>query len=317
MDVSGTPSFSGPKPPPFTGAIAPPELGLVDGVVFGRQVNGMHPELLRRLVQAEQLAQQDPSSQEDAGIDTIIAYRAGSRSHSRGLAVDINYYANPYVMHESGEGELDRELTQVYHRIALLMLGRESVLPEEITRGAIGTDRTLRLLRELREESRAMIAYFRLMPDAQALERHLRTHPAGRDHAANGRLLPIGEPVAPLRLQQQMMRDYVVLAGRRGPSVPGLTYPTAPVVVKGDAPFAGDPTYRGPEMGFLSLSEPLVKALTQVGLRWGGTDMERTSGDLMHFYLPASEVAISGATAGRVTASERGRSRNNRPGDMR
>jgi hypothetical protein len=91
-----------------------------------------------------------------------------------------------------------------------------------------------------------------------------------------------------------MVRDYVTLAGRAGPAVAGLAYPT-PDAEAGDPPFAGDPTYRGPELGFMNLREELVQALTDAGLRWGGTDMGSSSGDLMHFYLPASE---SGMTRG-------------------
>jgi hypothetical protein len=61
--------------------------------------------------------------------------------------------------------------------------------------------------------------------------------------------------------------------------------------VPGDPPFSGDPVYRGPELGFLNLREDLVGALTDAGLRWGGTDMSGNSGDLMHFYLPSASVS--------------------------
>lgn len=292
------PSFSGPKPPPFVGKQPPVELGLVDGTVFGRQVNGMHPVFLQRLREAENLARQELGPASDYGVDTIVAYRTGSRAHSTGRAVDINYYANPYIMHERGEPALNRRLADVYHRIARLMLGRDSVIPEQITLGTPAPDRTMRLFGELREESRAMISYFRLMQDREALQTHLAAVRAPTEPPYWSSLLPGGAPVTAAALQRQMMRDYVTLAGRPGPPVAGMEYQSGESAADSsgsDPPFAGDATYRGPEMGFLNLSEELVRALTKAGLHWGGTDMGRGSGDLMHFYLTASEVDATSA----------------------
>jgi hypothetical protein len=261
--------YVGPPAPEFTGSPAPANLGLVDGVVFGKQVLGLRPELLERLQRVERSL---PASM--SGVEMMVGYRKGSRSHSQGLAVDLNYFANPYLMHESGESARDAQLGPIYHRIADLMLGRPSVIPEGIIQRPSSPARTLQLYRSLREESRAMIAYFRLMQDRGALERFLLTGNA----AAGG--------VGSASLQRQMMRDYVTLSGRPGPPIPGMEYP-APEAAPGDPPFAGDPTYRGPELGFLNLREDLVSALTDAGLRWGGMDMDANSGDLMHFYLPS------------------------------
>lgn len=264
--------YIGPAAPEFTGAPPPPGLGLAEGTLFGRKVLGLRPELLARLRQVER---DNPGLAE--AVEMIVAYRRGGGSHGQGLAVDINYFANPYLMHETGEAERDAQLGPVYHGIAELMLGRPSVIPEAITLGAVGPDRTLRLYRALRDESRAMVGYFRLMQDRRALERFLAMRGAGS-----------GEVDAEL-LQRRMLREYVALSGRPGPPVPGLGYP-APEVLPGDPPFAGDPAYRGPELGFMNLREELVRALTDSGLRWGGTDMAANSGDLMHFHLPASAL---------------------------
>ena len=67
----------------------------------------------------------------------------------------------------------------------------------------------------------------------------------------------------------------------------GFTVLTPPNLLHG---VAGDAAYRGPESGFLNLREGLVRALTEAGLRWGGTDFGNQSGDIMHFHLPESEV---------------------------
>jgi len=267
--------YVGPRAPEYTGSPAPTGLGLLDGRVFGHQVLGMHPELLTRLQRVE-----GDNPRLGVVVDTIVAYRRGNGSHGQGLAVDINYFANPYLMHESGEAQRDSQLGPVYHRIATVMLGRPSVIPEAITQGTVSPNRTQQLFRLLRDESRAMVGYFRLMQDREALERHLATR-----GAASG-------PLTAAALQQQMVRDYVTLSGRSGPPVSGLEYPM-PEVTAGEPPFAGDPTYRGPELGFLNLTEELVQALTDSGLRWGGTDMGANSGDLMHFYLPSSAVTKS------------------------
>ena len=281
------PPYVGPHAPEFTGSPAPPMLGLADGVLFGHPVLGLQPEALRRLREAEDSG--TVLAGEALGVEAVVGYRAGSRAHSQGLAVDLNYFANPYLMHESGEAGRDALLAPVYHRIARTMLGRDSVIPQEITEGAPDSTRTLRLFRALRDESRAMVAYFRLMRDRDALTRFLESREPKPGESATA---PPPTPSAADELQRQMAQDYVTLAGRPGPMVAGLEYPT-PDAQPGDPPFAGDPTYRGPELGFLNLREELVQALTDTGLRWGGTDMGSNSGDLMHFYLSTSELGAS------------------------
>lgn len=281
--------------------------GLVNGVVFGLPVYGVHPETLDRLEQAQQFLGARRSAGTGArgwGVQSIGGYRANSRGHSRGLAVDINYYANPYVMHESGEAEQDARLAPVYHRIARLMLKRDSVIPARITQGAISERRTLQLFRALRNESRAMTGYFRLMRNRAQLERHLPSAPK----PAKGLSARFGVPNRALvaaALQRRMLADYVLLAGRPGPAVPGLQYPAPDPALAGDAPFTGDPKLRAPELGFLNLPEELVRTLTAVGFRWGGTDMGRQSGDLMHFYLPEQAVNLRPSTPSKPAAKKK------------
>jgi len=272
------PSYVGPRAPAFTGSPAPTDSGLENSELFGHPILGLHPELLRRLRQVELTAPAGAAAgaAPTLGVEMIVAFRKGSQAHSQGRAVDINYYANPYIMHEQGEAAQDERLAVVYHRIARMLLGRDSVIPTGITEGAPEPSRTLRLYHALRDESRAMIAYFRLMQDREALARFLAAHNPPQTSSVEA-------------VQRQMAQDYVTLSGRSGPAVPGLDYPS-PEPAAGDPPFAGDPVYRGPEMGFLNLSEELVRALTDAGLRWGGTDMGANSGDLMHFYLPVSET---------------------------
>ncbi|MFN3651009.1 MAG: hypothetical protein ACK47B_15650 [Armatimonadota bacterium] len=273
------------------GARAPRPPLLIDAEFFGQPVSGLDPELVRRLQRAEtRLAAQTDRADADrhsAWVKTIAGYREGSRAHSEGRAVDINSSSNPYVMHEYGEEELDQVLGPIYHRIARLMLGRDSVIPEEITQGTPSPDRTMRLYEKLREESGAMAAYFRLMPDRTRLSEQLaKVNSRGRSDTLDDLA-----GVTPEALQAQMMTDYVTLAGRPGPPVEGLTYPE-PAPVPGDRPLEGAAEHRAPEQGFLDLDRDLVRALTEAGIRWGGTDMANASGDLMHFFLPGEESSI-------------------------
>jgi hypothetical protein len=295
-------------PPPFSIAKPAPEgLGLLNGEVFGQTVLGVTPDLLERLKDAERLAGLEirsdggTVSREQWGIFTLVGYRSGSRAHSTGRAVDLNYYSNPYIMHEAGETALDAELGPVYHRIARLMLGRESVIPEEITHGAPGLERTMKLYGQLREESQAMADYFRLMPDRTRVSRRLAALRQPKPPSFWRELLPGGAEPAADALQRQMMADYVVLSGRPGPAVQGLEYPPAATTARdsgptADRPFEGEPRYRAPEFGFLDLREEVVRGLTQAGIRWGGTDMGRQSGDLMHFYLPRSSSTVASSS---------------------
>lgn len=280
-----------PLPQPSVPAAIPD--GLVNGHVFGRDLYGVDPQMLDRLQAAERLMTESGEAsgftpEERFGVASISGYRTGSRGHSRGIAVDINYYANPYIMHEKGESELDAQLTPVYHRIARLMLGRDSVIPEQITMGSPAPERTLRLYQQLLEESRAMAGYFNLMQDRAALQRQL--------HALKSPIPQELAPGSPEAVQRQMAADYVALSGRAGPLVDGLTYPEPTPALRSDGrpcdrPFEGDPRYRAPEMGFLNLRPDLVRALTVSGLRWGATDFGGQSGDVMHFYLPESRVS--------------------------
>ncbi len=289
-----------PTPPPPGELPAAPRRtdipeALVDVEVFGTTVYGLHPEMRDRLLEAERLlAQVESSGASDQGrwgVRTISGYRPGSRAHSRGLAIDINYFRNPYIMHEQGEDELNRQLGEVYHRIARLMLGRDSVIPEEITTWPPSQERRMRLFQQLEEESRAMIAYFRLMQDRPEIDRHLQAITDPAPPAFWNEILPGGEEITADALQRQMLQDYVTLAGRAGPPVAGFTYPDPQPLGEAERPFVGDAQYRAPEFGFMNLSQELVRALGEVGIMWGGTDMANGSGDIMHFYLPAAEVS--------------------------
>jgi N-acetylmuramoyl-L-alanine amidase len=278
------------------------------GSVFGKGIgNGVHADFLKKLQQGEKDAAAliHPNgaavTAQEWGVKSIggLQSRKGQTGwHPWGLAVDIDYYENPYIMHTAGESSLDKLLGPVYHRIARLMLQRDSVIPEEIIKprkkGETAAQRTSRLYDALSEESVAMKGYFALMLDAQKLEQRLQS--IGSDWRT--RVLADATSQDASGLQKLMMRDYVVLSGREGPAVGGLTYPD-PVMVHGkgkagEAPFfvgkgKDQKLYqsliarRAPENGFLTIRKEIVTALSAAGLRWGAIDFGGASGDVMHF----------------------------------
>jgi N-acetylmuramoyl-L-alanine amidase len=262
--------------------------GLVQGSVFGVSIRGgVRPELLAKLQAAEADAERRLRAGGQTGpirwgVHGIGGYQNRKGYHGWGLAVDINADTCPYIMHEAGEAELDREVAPVYERIARMMLSRsESLVPRAITQGGRGVARTEHLLVGLGHESQAMVDYFALMQDVRRLEAFIQAHP---DVSFWAHVL--GSPRVPTAawLQARMAEDYVALAGRDGPSVPGLTYPSARRVLRSngtvaDRPFVG----RRPERGFLDLDFEVVMALARQGLRWGATDFGGASGDVMHF----------------------------------
>lgn len=257
---------------------------LVDGTVFGRAVQGVHPDFLRKLQAAETAAAAaiGGSGTPSWGIASVGGFRRGSGRHNWGLAVDLNYASSPFIMHEHGEAALDAQLAPVYHRIARFVLGRtQSVIPRDITQGARGAARTARLLQALSEESAAMVTYFAFLRAPDTLDGRLASQPLDADAAR----AYFGDDTAPTAASvlRRIMTDYVILTGRAGPAISGQTYPTFAAIPHADRPFAGDPAARDPQRGFLSIRREVVLALSAQGLRWGAIDFGGESGDVMHF----------------------------------
>lgn len=260
---------------------------LVNGTVFGGSVSQVRPAFLRKLQQAETTAATAiGGASPNFGVVSIGGYRAGEGMHNWGLAVDLNYDGLPYIMHESGEAALDRELSPVYERIARFLLNRASCIPVEITQGNRSANRTSRLYDALLQESDAMIRYFQMMTDTTRIGAAIGAVPSGFDWP------PVsGSARAPTAsaLQDRMMQDYVTLAGRGGSAITGKTYPAARNINRStrgraDRPFAtSNPSLRAPELGFLSIRKEVMMALSGAGLRWGAIDFGGESGDVMHF----------------------------------
>ncbi len=258
---------------------------LVDATVFGRPVSGVRPEFLRKLQQGEQEARRRMEAGAAWGIQTVGGHRrnpSGRSWHTWGLAVDLNYASCPYVMHEAGEANLDRELGPVYHRIARFIMRRDSAIPSEITQGRRSRERTSRLYTRLEEESEAMCTYFDLLRDPAHLEAVIQVKNQDPPFDWRGYFGDDTQPSVRSVLRR-IMADYVTLAGRSGPAVPGESYPQPRATGGGDRPFAGGGAARDPLSGFLSIRREIAEALSEQGLRWGAVDLGGQSGDIMHF----------------------------------
>jgi len=228
------------------------------------------PEFGQKLIEADRLAREyvakferRPMEADDWDVKSMSGlHPPDSALHHWGLAVDIDYRGQPYLMHESGEADLDVTLAPVYNRISQLILNRPSKIPT----GDADYE-------AYSKESSAMTRYFALMDGRESLTDFLTANP--RSDATWSAIFD-GQTIAPdaraAQLLTRMQADHAVL--------------TAPAPAKGkDYPF--DPTkHADPRKGFLTMRAEVVNALRDVGLRWGGMDFGAGyNSDIMHFDL--------------------------------
>lgn len=302
--------------------------------VFGHDVNGLLPVFLEKLraaetaVAASQNGGQPIAGEEwrtRFGITSVGGLRFNASggpasTHGWGLAIDINYRGAPFVMHESREQDLDAQLGPVYHRIAWLILGHASQIPEAITR-AQRSDDTRQWFRALQAESEAMRRYFQMMRDPNDINWNTVYEDVTDAIWANLGLGPMPNPGDPQQaqvavrdvLRRQMAQDYATLGAAGGADVGGgVMTPTLPAVQRrpdaqgnrgaADRPFAS----RDPAQGFLDLNEEVVVALrAQSGVRWGAIDFGGESGDVMHFDIRGELEAKRAAAVRALQEAQR------------
>lgn len=229
----------------------------------------------------------------------------GGGKHAEGLAVDINYWSAPYIIGESGEQELDKELSAVYARIAGLINKEKSAIPalisdpKNLKPGGRGVDE---LYDALQKESEAMQRYFGLVKDTEALKKIVNEYFASDFGKTNA----LRFSTDPDEVKRQIEQDYRILGGSikqleallsGEPVMTGVTTPRVIYRKKfnektqtweqipADRPFQGAHPERKPESGFLSIPREVVEALVAVGLTWGAVGLGGESGDIMHFDL--------------------------------
>jgi hypothetical protein len=85
-----------------------------------------------------------------------------------------------------------------------------------------------------------MITYFKAMQDTKLLQKELDKHDLFDPKFWEGTWGVKGMTPSLDALQEIMMKDYVLLSGKAGPSISGKTYPDPTVLLKGvsgDVPF--------------------------------------------------------------------------------
>ena len=256
------------------------------GNVLGRRVPAsapVHPLFLDRLEAASAAAESAIGSRE-FGITGFGGQSNRPGYHAWGLAIDIDSAANPYVINESGEAELDKLVAPVYDRIAKALLHRDSVLTRPASR-AEPTKLQGASYDAIAAENDAMVAYFSVLPAPEAP----RGQPRLQTPRAMSSVRFAQEDLDKLD-RDRVQADYDLLLGRKAVDADGK----ATVIddawrkqshVTGDFPFAGGGPglARDPARGFLAIRKEVVEALRGAGFRWGAVDFYSECGDVMHF----------------------------------
>lgn len=261
--------------------------GMVDPVWLGRRFrNGIHEVLHRKLQAAEAHLRRQPqyAALSDAELGRALGLRetaGGARTgrssmHSFGLATDLDYTYNPWILGQSGSPVSNEAMRQAANRAALLVGGRviDTAPPflSNLARG--GTAAAYDALRELNQE---FIAYLGLAGSVDAARAQVQRH------ASVPGVLMTGESVesAAARWAERARLDLDRMR------LPGSNF-----------------TNRDPRRGFLSLHRDLVIALRDGGrLAWGAIDFGAESGDIMHF--DARPDGVGRAVLGGIRAARR------------
>jgi len=253
---------------------------------MGVSINGGACRAIAPKLRAAEAALQ-PLTASSLGIRRLDGFQRGDfhAYHSWGLAIDVNYVTNPYIMHESGEGTLDAQLGPVFHRISRFLIishpdhpTQDSIIPQ------LGSTTNAKdVYKALTVENDAMKHYFALMQDGPQLQNYLSSSDGVTGYGrafASGRTS--GAPPTPdaAFVQRQMQQDWTVLTSRNPlpsivPATPSAavphptTFQAAPRVDPSiDRPFDGPASQKSPLLagrsplsGYLDLSTDLVNTL--------------------------------------------------------
>ena len=272
--------------------------GMVNPGWLGQRFsNGIHLVLARRLRQAEALLLAQPALAGSNGVQLGAALgiteghkgarpTAGSASmHTYGLAVDVEYTANPWIVGQHVDGgrsdpspvgevtrEANRTMTRVLNRASLLVHGEVvDVTGRYLHRLSAGTAGAA--WDDLHRRHTALRDYLALAGDVPAARALVVAHRT----VAGVVLAGEGDDGAARRWAAGATADLAAL--RLGPVTRRNARGREESVDRSN--FSG----RDPLLGILSLSRDLVVALRDgAGLAWGAIDFgEAESGDLMHF----------------------------------
>lgn len=247
------------------------DLRKTSGSFFGQALSMLHPKTIEKFKKVEDdlKKSQDASYKPPRISDT---FRNHKSLHGWGMAIDFDVLENPYVLNEAGDAKLNKELPEVYDRIADFMLGKPKSDVNRIKsgRGAFGGS-VSNVYDGLQEESDAMKQYFGFLDKPDEDLQKFITDVWQPKH--------IGPPQDVASYKKIITDDYRKLGGqvsgeKKLAPPPGEDRPFAPTSGGG----AGDP-----KTGFLNLDKPFVMAMTNAGFAWGAIDIPGQSGDIQHF----------------------------------
>lgn len=241
------------------------------GSFFGMPLSNCHQKMIDKFAVVEaDLKKSQPAGYKPPKISDI--FRNHKSMHGWGMAVDFDVLKNPYVLNEGSDVKLNKQLPEVYDRIADFMLGKEKSAVNQIKkgRGAFG-GKVDNVYDQLQQESDAMKQYFGFLDKGDDELDKFITDTWVPNHA--------GPPQAAADVRKIIISDYKQLGGQYGTdpklaAPPGEDRPFAPISGGG----AGDP-----KTGFLNLDKAFVMAMTNAGFAWGAIDIPGQSGDIQHF----------------------------------
>ena len=238
---------------------------------FTQPIPSVSKTLLSKLLDAQSRAKKAMclSGQDPNGFvldRPIITYATHSPAMDK--AVDIDVKGQPYIMHEKGEGNIDKDVGEVYDRIAFWSYYRKSIIPQGITsvarpKGGTGTQRTWtnpstgkqepittgELYDLLKSESTGMQGYFNLLlksdRDLQiAVDAFLVFNDAPLANITKLKLPTDESMPSVLAFRQRIADDYRLLGGSKAQldAFAGTTIGAAskaPPARTGDRPFEG------------------------------------------------------------------------------
>lgn len=258
------------------------EFELNNTAFFGRAILNINDAMIQTLYRVEgHLINNSGVGYKAPLVNSTLRKRSGM--HGWGLAIDFDVGANPYVLNEKSEEDLDLELIGAFDNIARFMLGKnESDLRKlKSGRSAFGNGSIGAVYDILRRESDAMKRYFLLMKDDAALQEFIETEWV---------VMNPHEPLPDLaKVKARMENDYSILGGK---SKAGMVRRTD---AGQDRPFAPDSMggKGDPATGFLNLEKEFVEAMTDRGFAWGAIDIPGEPGDMQHFDLRLQGIGAS------------------------
>ncbi len=236
---------------------------------LGSWITG-HPELLKRLAQAERfLAARYPEAKDSnelakrLGITRVGSLRVSSEkrsesNHGIGFAIDVNPGTNPWVFGNSGRSKQNEAIPKVLTRVAAFMGAGKRLTGAEIAKMA-QTMSTTEIVAELGAVDAALEDYRKLgkLPkDALAEKIQERLSDSKVKEMGGAEFWALKIP-----FDDELMHKYIDDQGDK------------------------DDERKNQSRGFLDMDAVVIQALRDVaGLRWGGSDFGASeNGDMMHF----------------------------------